>query len=98
MERAQQTIGEALEDEELSGYLEAVRIIEKVVRWYNHERLHSGLGFLRPVDYYRGEPQALHEERRRKLARARHERKEKNLRLRQRALPLEVLEPGETVP
>ena len=98
VERAQRTIGEALEDEELSGYLEAVRVIEKVVRWYNHERLHSALGFLRPVDYYRGNPQALHEERRRKLARARHERKEKNLRLRQRTLPLEALDPGESVP
>lgn len=97
-ERAQRTIGEALEDEELTSYLEAVRIIKKVVRWYNQERLHSALRFLRPVDYYQGDPKALHEERRRKLARARHERKEKNLRLRQRTLPLEALERGETVP
>jgi len=97
VERAQRTIGDALEGEELSNYYKAVRVIERVVHWYNHQRLHSALGFLRPVDYYRGNPAALHEERRQKLARARHERKEKNLRLRQRTLPLEALDPGETV-
>lgn len=26
-----------------------------IIRWYNHERLHSSLGFLRPADYYCGE-------------------------------------------
>jgi hypothetical protein len=98
VERAQRTIGQALEQEELTSYLEALRVIEKVVRWYSHERLHSALGFLRPVDYYRGNPQALREERWRKLACARHARKEKNLRLRQRTLPLEVLTPGKSIP
>ncbi len=34
---------------------------------------------------------------RQQLARARGERKKKNLQLRQRTLPLEALEPGETV-
>jgi putative transposase len=96
VERTHRTIGEALEQEELTSYHEALRVIEKVVHWYNHERLHSALGFLRPVDYYRGDPQALHEERRRKLACARHERKEKNLKLRQRTIPLEELTPGES--
>ncbi len=60
-----------------------------MIRWYNEERLHSALGFLRPVDYYRGKPEALYEERRQKLAQARHRRREANLRLRQRTLPLE---------
>jgi transposase InsO family protein len=36
-----------------------------MIRWYNEERLHSALGFLRQADYYRGEPDALREERRR---------------------------------
>jgi len=64
-------------------------VIDRVIRWYNHQRLHSALGFLRPVDYYRSDPAVLHEQRRRKLAQARHRRKEKNLGLRQRTLPLE---------
>jgi hypothetical protein len=50
---------------------------------YNTERLHSALGDLRPIDYYRGEPQQLHEARRRKLAEARHQRREANLKVRQ---------------
>ena len=64
-------------------------MIDRIIRWYNEKRLHSALGFLRPVDYYRGDPKALHEQRRRKLAQARHRRKEKNLGLRQPTLPLE---------
>jgi len=88
MERAYRTIGEALEDEELGDYLAAARTIERIIHWYNEERLHSALGFLRPVDYYRGNPAGLHEARRQKLAAARHQRREKNLRLRQPTLPL----------
>lgn len=88
-ERANRTIGEALEGEELSGYPQAQAAIERMIRWYNEERLHSALGFLRPIDYYRGKPEALYEARRQKLAQARHRRREENLRLRQRTLPLE---------
>ena len=33
----------------------------RIMRWYNEERLHSALGYLPPVDYYRGDPKAKHE-------------------------------------
>ena len=92
MERANRTFGEALEGEELTDVPEAEKVIGKMIRWYNDERLHSALGFLRPVDYYRGDPEALREKRRRKLSQARHRRREKNLRIRQRTLPFESLE------
>jgi len=49
----------------------------------------GALGFLRPGDHYRGAPEVLYEEPRRKLAHARHGRREENLQLRQRTLPLE---------
>ena len=88
MERANRTLGEALEEEDLTDYLQAMKVIDRLIRWYNEERLHSALGFLRPVDYYRGDPESLYAERRQKLAEARHRRKEKNLRLRQPTLPL----------
>lgn len=88
MERANRTLDEALEGEKLTDYLQAVKAIARTVRWYNEERLHSALGFLRPVDYYRGDPEELYAQRRQKLMAARHRRREKNLRLRQPTLPL----------
>ena len=56
-----------------------------MIHWYNHERLHS---YLRPSDDYRGAPQALHEARRKKLAAARHRRRERNLKVGQPTLPI----------
>jgi putative transposase len=88
MERANRTLGEALEEEEMTDYLQALKVIARTIRWYNEGRLHSALGFLRPVDYYRGKPEELYAQRRQKLAEARHRRREKNLRLRQPTLPL----------
>ena len=88
MERANRTFAEALEEENLTDFLQAVKAIARMIRWYNEQRLHSALGFLRPVDYYRGRPEELYAKRREKLVAARHRRREKNLRLRQPTLPL----------
>lgn len=89
IERANRTVREALEEHDLENRLEAEDVLGRIINWYNSERLHSSLGFLRPADYYRGNPKALHESRRRKLTQARHRRKEKNLQMRQPTLPLE---------
>ena len=78
--------------EELTDLLQARDVIARIIEWYNTERLHSALGYLRPIDYYRGNPTAMHDERRRKMAEARHRRREKNLKLRQPTLPLESME------
>jgi putative transposase len=88
MERANRTLDKALEDEELTDYLQAGKVIARTVRWYNEQRLYNALGFLRPVDYYRSNPEELYAQRRQKLVAARHRRREKNLRLRQPTLPL----------
>ena len=87
MERANRTLRERLAEEELTDLLQARDVLAKVVKWYNEERLHSALGYLPPAEYYRGDPKTCHEEKRRKLAEARHRRKEKNLELRQRTIP-----------
>jgi transposase InsO family protein len=87
MERANRTLRERLEEEELTDLLQAKEVLAKVVKWYNDERLHSALGYLPPRTYYRGNPKTRHEERRRKMAEARHRRKEKNLELNQRTIP-----------
>jgi transposase InsO family protein len=89
MERANRTLREGLEGEDLSDLLTAGRVIERVVRRSNEERLHSALGFLTPREFYRGEPSKRFEERRVKLAQARHRRRKRNLELRQGTLPLE---------
>jgi putative transposase len=94
IERMHRTLREELEGEELTNLVEAEKVFGRVVRRYNEQRLHSALGFLAPVDYYRGNPSERYAARRTKLAQARHQRKEKNLELQQRTLPLSV---GENV-
>jgi transposase InsO family protein len=89
MERANRTLREGLDGEDLADLLTAGRVIDRVVRRYNEERLHSALGYLPPREFYRGEPSKRFEERRVKLFQARHRRRERNLELRQGTLPLE---------
>jgi len=93
MERANRTIGEDLYEAELTDYLQARKVIARVIRWYNEKRLHSALEFLRPVDLYRGNPEEKYAERRRKLAEAWHRGSEKNLQLRQPRQALTTEEP-----
>jgi putative transposase len=88
IERSFRTLREALEGEELTNLLAAERVLARLVRWYNAERLHSALGYLPPVVVYRGNPEERKAERRRKLAQARHRRRERNLGLQQGTLPL----------
>jgi transposase InsO family protein len=94
MERANRTFREAMDGEELTDLYQAREVMSKIINWYNQERLHRALGYLRPIDYYRGNPGQLHEARRHKMATARHRRREQNLKLRQRTLPQES---GESV-
>jgi len=87
IERMHRTLREELEGEELRNLLEAEKVFGRIVRRYNQERLHSALGYLPPAVYYRGNPAERYAARRAKLAQARHQRKEKNLELKQRTLP-----------
>ena len=89
MERSNRTLREALEQTEFANRQQAEEALEKIIRWYNGQRLLRALGYLRPIDYYRGQPHELHEARRTKLAQARHRRRERNLTLKQTTLPLE---------
>ena len=87
MERANRTLREQLDGEELVNPLQAQDVLARVIGRYNEERLHSAIEFMRPVDYYRGNPEELRKERQRKLAEARHRRRQANLALRQPTLP-----------
>jgi transposase InsO family protein len=61
---------EGLIDEELTNYAQAVAVLRRWHDYYNNRRPHSALRYLRPVDYYRGDPEARLAERRQKLQRA----------------------------
>ena len=86
IERAHRTVGEAIEEYEPETYGQAVECIKKIVRYYNNDRLHSGINYLRPIDRYRGDPETLLKERYWKLEQARHRRKEENLNRKQKTL------------
>jgi putative transposase len=86
IERSFRTLREALEGEALNNLLEAERVLGRVVRWYNEERLHSALGYLPPRLVYQRQGEERLEERRRRMAQARHRRREKNLGLQQGTL------------
>lgn len=90
IERFHRTFGEAFENHDPDDLQEARRVIAGIIDHYNNERLHGSLGYLRPIDAYRGDPETLLAERRRKLTTARELRRQENLKLRQRLLPLDA--------
>jgi putative transposase len=93
IERSNRTIREQLDGEEMENLVQAQGVLSRIIRRYNEERLHSALGYLRPVDYYRGDPKEKQEARRVKMAQARHRRRERNLKLEQGTLPYTASEP-----
>ena len=58
---------EGLIGEDLTSYAQGVAALTRWHAYYNHRRPHSALRYLRPVDYYRGDPEARLAERREKL-------------------------------
>ncbi|RKY83252.1 IS3 family transposase [candidate division KSB1 bacterium] len=88
IERVNGTIKDMFNEYEPESLDQVKEIINKIIHYYNNERLHSSINFLRPVDYYRGDPEKLLEERRVKLAIARHKRRKKNLKIKQKSIPL----------
>jgi transposase InsO family protein len=86
VERIHRTVGEALDEYEPENYGQALDCITEIVRYYNNERLHSGISYLRPIDRYRGDPERLLAQRCWKIEQARHRRKEENLRRKQKTL------------
>lgn len=92
IERCHRTIREAIEEHELQGRYDSERVIGELVHHYNQVRLHSALLFQTPATWYRGNPNQVSEVRRRKLAQARHRRKQFNLGIRQQTFPFSAAE------
>ena len=94
IERFHRTFGEHYEAYDPEDLAEAREVIGRIIAHYNNERLHAALNYLPPREVYRGTPEVRLAERRRKLKAARDERKQENLKLRQKLLPLDA---GENV-
>ena len=60
---------EGLVDHDVTDYAKATAALTRWQHYYNNRRPHSALRYLRPVDYYRGNPEVRLAERREKLRR-----------------------------
>jgi len=78
LERFHRSTRDALADEALANLSHARAVIARWIQHYNEERLHAGLGYLTPAEFYRGNPAARIDERQLKLERAREERRRIN--------------------
>jgi putative transposase len=90
IERFFRNLRDGLSESELSDLGKAREIIREWVEYYNNERLHAGIRYLRPKDYYYGNPDQLIAQREEKLRQAREHRKEENNRLKSGQNPLRL--------
>jgi len=67
---------EGLTEQDLGNFYQALDAMDQWSRYYNHKRPHSALRYLRPVDYYRGDPAARLAEREQKMTQALAARKQ----------------------
>ncbi len=74
IERFHRSTREELGEVEITTLSRAREIIARWVEHYNNERLHAGIGYLTPADYYKGNPGKRQEERREKISLARRNR------------------------
>ncbi len=75
VERFHRSTREALGEAALRNLSQARSLIGEWVKEYNETRLHAGLGYLTPAEYYRGDPAARRAEREAKLAAGRERRR-----------------------
>ena len=78
LERYHRSTRDALDEEDLQNLSRAREIIKRWVEFYNHQRLHAGLQYLPPQEYWSGNPERRIAERRLKLAAARIRREQIN--------------------
>jgi transposase InsO family protein len=69
---------EGFVDQEVNDFYPAKDLLGQWVKYYNGERLHSALNYLRLVDCYKGNSEVLLAEQRRKLKEAAASRRETN--------------------
>jgi putative transposase len=80
IERVNRTIKEGIDPVDAESFEHLHELIKDRIDCYNHERYHSGIGFITPYTKYRGNPEKIFEERKQKLERAKQSRIQFNLR------------------
>jgi len=79
VERANKTVRESLVPVILIDYEQAKSEISRIINHYNNERRHSSLNYLKPIQYYRGDPDLLLAVREAKIEKAKVLRREANM-------------------
>jgi putative transposase len=74
IERYHRTLKEAVDPEQAQNFIHLVTLINEQIYYYNHIRYHSKIGFIPPYEKYRGNPDKIFEERKRKLENAKIKR------------------------
>jgi len=76
IERFYRTVkGEGIRGKAFNDRDHAKQILDKYIKYYNNERLHSAIGYVTPDDRLAGRTEQIHNERDRKLAEARRKRR-----------------------
>ncbi len=78
VERFNGTVRQDSDDYYGDNYLQAERVIARLIDDYNHVRLHAALGYLEPREMHYGNPEQRRKQRREKLDRARQNRRSEN--------------------
>jgi putative transposase len=78
VERFNGTVRAESDNDYGKNYLQAEATIAQLIHHYNEERLHATLGYMTPATWHRGQPAELRDERARRIAAARANRKSIN--------------------
>ena len=78
VERFNGTVRDETDDVYGDNYLQAEAIIARMMGYYNEEHLHTALGYMTPATWHRGRPEEVRQERARRIAAARAQRKSVN--------------------
>src|SRR5450755_70665 len=78
VERFNGTVRDETDNNYGNNYLQAEAIIAKLMQRYNEERLHAALGYMTPATWHRGRPDDVRNERARRIAAARAQRRMTN--------------------
>jgi transposase InsO family protein len=78
VERFNGTVRDETDNDYRANYFRAEANIGKLMPHYNEERLHAALGYMTPARWHRGQPEQVRQERARRIAAARANRKSIN--------------------